>query len=275
MTKTNIGLVEYAKAQLGLPYWYGTFGNTSTEALYKAKKNQYPGYYGANDYASQYGKRVHDCIGLIKGYLWSDTPTSKPKYNSSQDVSADGMLRKCIEKGNISTIPELPGVLVFSSAHVGVYIGNGYVIEARGHAYGVVKTKLSSRGWKNWGKCPWIEYIEEEQPKEESVEENLILTFQKAAQADGYKFAKYGCDGVYGNETEQAMQKCVVKKRLIYQYKNCTKLVQRLLGFADKDIDGKCGSQTASAIKNFQQKNGLVVDGSCGPATWKKLLKIN
>ena len=284
MTKTNTGLVEYAKAQLGLPYWYGTFGNTSTEALYRSKKNQYPKYYTANDYASQYGKRVHDCVGLIKGYLWSDTPTSTPKYNPSQDVSADGMLAKCKVKGKISTIPELPGVLVFSSAHVGVYIGNGYVIEARGHAYGVVKTKLSSRGWKNWGKCPWIEYIEEAKPKEEpqkevqkeTSKENLVLSFQKAALADDKTLLpKYGADGDYGSETEQAMKKCIVKKRLTYQYKNCTKLVQRLLGFAEKDIDGKCGKHTAEAIKNFQKKNGLVADGSCGPATWKKLLKIN
>ena len=32
--KTAKGLVEYAKAQLGLPYWYGTFGNIGTAALY-------------------------------------------------------------------------------------------------------------------------------------------------------------------------------------------------------------------------------------------------
>ena len=146
--KTNIGLVEYAKAQLGLPYWYGTYGQTATEALLKYKKTQYPKYYTANDFISQYGKRVHDCIGLIKGYLWSDTPTSISKYNPKQDVSADGMLSICKEKGKISTIPELPGVLVFMDQHIGVYIGNGYVIEARGHAFGVVKTKLSSRPWK-------------------------------------------------------------------------------------------------------------------------------
>lgn len=273
MTKTNIGLVEYAKAQLGLPYWYGTFGNTSTEALYKSKKNQYPKYYTANDYKSQYGKRVHDCIGLIKGYLWSDTPTSKPEYKASQDVSANGMLSKCAEKGSISTIPELPGVLVFSPQHVGVYIGNGYVIEARGHAYGVVKTKLSARGWKNWGKCPWIEYIEDKKTNTNTSSENLVLAFQKAALADDNTLLpKYGADGDYGSETKEAMTKCVVKKRTEYKYQNCTKLVQRLLGIKE---DGLCGSQTEQAIKNFQQKNGLVVDGSCGPATWKKLLKIN
>lgn len=268
MSKTNIGLVQYAKAQLGKPYWFGTFGQTATESLYQSKKKQYPNYYTTKDFQSQYGQKVHDCIGLIKGYLWSDTPTSIPKYNSSEDVSADGMLAKCKEKGSISTIPELPGVLVFSPQHVGVYIGNGYVIEARGHAYGVVKTKLSSRGWKNWGKCPWIEYVEEDQPKKE----NLVLSFQRAAQADGYKFNQYGCDGIYGNETAQAMQKCVVKKRDTYQYKNCTKLVQRLLGITQ---DGLCGSQTSQAIKEFQQKNGLVADSCCGSKTWKKLLGIN
>lgn len=166
--KTNIGLVEYAKAQLGKPYWYGTFGNTATASLYSTKKNQYPNYYKQSNYkigwTEQYGQRVHDCVGLIKGYLWSDTPTSKPVYNSSQDVSANGMLGKCRESGKIKTIPEIPGVLVFLPGHVGVYIGGGYVIEARGHDYGVVKTKLKDRPWTDWGKCPWIEYIVEAKP---------------------------------------------------------------------------------------------------------------
>ena len=163
-------------------------------------------------------------------------------------------------------MPELPGVLVFSSQHVGVYIGNGYVIEARGHAYGVVKTKLSSRGWKSWGKCPFIEYEEIQSNKE-----NIVLSFQKAAIADGFTFPKYGADGCYGQETRSVMQKCVVKQRSEYKYKNATKLVQRLLGV---EQDGLCGNITANAIKNFQQKNGLVVDGSCGPATWCALLGV-
>lgn len=165
MSKTNVGLVEYAKAMLNKPYWYGTFGQTGTAALYNSKKKQYPKYYDRSSYNQgwehQYGQRVHDCVGLIKGYLWSDTPTSTPKYNGSQDVSANGMLDKCKEKGVIGTIPDISGVLVFYPGHVGVYIGDGYVIEARGHNYGVVKTKLKDRPWKNWGKCPWITYSEE------------------------------------------------------------------------------------------------------------------
>lgn len=160
MVKTNTGLVEYAKAQLGLPYWYGTFGLTATADLYKAKREQYPQYYRSwSDFPTQYGKRVHDCVGLIKGYLWSDTPTSKPKYNSAQDVSANGMLSKCKVSGTMGTMPDIPGILVFMPGHVGVYIGGGKVVEARGHEYGVVLTKLTARPWKHWGKCPWISYI--------------------------------------------------------------------------------------------------------------------
>jgi hypothetical protein len=37
MAKTNTGLVEYAKAQLGKPYWYGTFGNIGTKELHQKK----------------------------------------------------------------------------------------------------------------------------------------------------------------------------------------------------------------------------------------------
>ena len=162
MAKTNKGLVEYAKAQLGKPYWYGTFGQTATYILLEAKRKQYPQYYKQSNYkvvfTTQLGKRVHDCVGLIKGYLFSDTPTSAPKYNVAQDVSANGMFAKCVEKGSISTMPDIEGVLVFMNNHVGVYIGGGYVIEAMGHDEGVIKTKLKSRPWKSWGKCPYITY---------------------------------------------------------------------------------------------------------------------
>ena len=162
MAKTNTGLVAYAKAQLGKPYWYGTFGYTASESLFNEKKKQYPNMYKRSNYTQgwehQYGQRVHDCVGLIKGYLWSETPTSYPKYKSSQDVSANGMLKVCKTKGKIETIPEVVGVLVFFNGHVGVYEGNGNVIEARGHDYGVVRTKLSSRPWTDWGYCPYITY---------------------------------------------------------------------------------------------------------------------
>ncbi len=162
MTKTSDGLVSYCKDMLGKPYWYGTYGNTATKSLLASKRKQYTRYYDQSKYKvsfeAQLGQRVQDCIGLIKGYLWSETPTSPPKYNPAQDVSANEMRGKCTVCGKMATLPELPGVLLFMDGHVGVYIGGGYVIEARGHDYGVVKTRLKDRPWTSWGKCPWIDY---------------------------------------------------------------------------------------------------------------------
>ena len=60
---------------------------------------------------------------------------------------------------------------------------------------------------------------------ENTNKENLILSFQRAAQADGYDFPKYGCDGYYGTETEAVMKICIVKQRKTYENKNSTKLV--------------------------------------------------
>lgn len=184
--KTNSGLVAYAKEQIGLPYWWGTFGQTATSSLLSAKKKQYPSYYTASDFGKQLGKRVHDCIGLIKGYLWSETPTSAPKYNSSQDVSAQGMYNICPARGNIASFDNVKGRLLFrgksssSITHVGVYAGDGIVYEAKGHAYGVVQSKLSEGGWTHWGQCPWITCdtagtADTEQKKEETVASNKCI----------------------------------------------------------------------------------------------------
>ena len=105
----------------------------------------------------------------------------------------------------------------------------------------------------------------------EQVKENLVLSFQRAATADKFKFPKYGCDGHYGDETKAVMQKCIVKKRLLYKYSNATKLVQRLLGAKQ---DGICGKNTEAAIKNFQKQHNLQVDGCVGLNTWRALLGV-
>jgi cell wall-associated NlpC family hydrolase len=160
--KNNRGLVEYCLAQLGRPYWYGTFGQQATKSLYENRKRTYPRYYTANDYEQQYGQKVHDCIGLIKGYFWTDNADST-NYHYRQifpDVSADMQFNRSKRKGtSMSTMPDVPGVLVFMKGHVGVYIGDGWVVEARGHAYGVVKTRLEDRKWNKWAFIDELQYL--------------------------------------------------------------------------------------------------------------------
>ena len=160
-SKTNIGLVEYAKAQLGKPYWWGTFGQTATKQLLDSKRKQYPTYYKADDFESQIGERVHDCVGLVKGYMWSDGVDGKPVYasNGFPDINADTLLANSTRKGGIYSIPDKVGVCVFMKGHVGVYVGGGWVVEARGHKFGVVKTRIDARPWKNWAEIPYIQYL--------------------------------------------------------------------------------------------------------------------
>ena len=62
-------------------------------------------------------------------------------------------------------MPDTPGLAVWMNGHIGVYIGNGEVIEAQGTAYGVVKTQLSGRGWTNWLKIPNIKYVNQTNKK--------------------------------------------------------------------------------------------------------------
>lgn len=105
---------------------------------------------------------MHDCIGLIKGYMWTpDADSTEYKYldNGFGDRSADGYYTFARKKGPINTMPDIVGIAVFMPGHVGIYAGNGEVIEARGHKYGVVKTKLKERPWKNWAYINEIEYI--------------------------------------------------------------------------------------------------------------------
>ena len=39
--------------------------------------------------------------------------------------------------------------------------------------------------------------------------------------------------------------------------------------------DGSFGGNTDAAVRAYQKANGLTVDGSCGPATWGKLLGLS
>ncbi len=62
----------------------------------------------------------------------------------------------------LSSMPEIPGLMLWKSGHAGVYIGGGYAIEAMGTRKGVVKTEVSGRGWQGWCKLPYIDYLEVE-----------------------------------------------------------------------------------------------------------------
>jgi len=161
----NEGLVLYAKKALEEKWGYvwGTFGRVLTSDLLSQKVSQYPnGVGGYYDFIKAHwlGKKSVDCVGLIKGYYWG-----AGNYVASTDVNADMMYRRASEKGTISNMPDIEGLCVHKDGHIGVYIGNGQVIEAHGTKYGVILTPLhGGTDWTHWLKCPYIDYVAESKP---------------------------------------------------------------------------------------------------------------
>ena len=49
----NKEFASYCKSKEGCYYWFGTFGQKASRALYQEKKKQYPKYYTASDFEKQ------------------------------------------------------------------------------------------------------------------------------------------------------------------------------------------------------------------------------
>lgn len=167
-SKTCSGLVAYANAHIGCPYWWGTFGTVASQALLSYKLAQYPDWYSPKQSAlvNDFGKQVFDCVGLIKGYRWDDG-TSDPAYVAAEDWDAAGMFSHCAGlRGAIgdadwtSTYSIYPGVLVFQSlngkiVHVGVSNGDGNVTHCT-YPSGVVKETLTTNVFNLYGIPDWL-----------------------------------------------------------------------------------------------------------------------
>lgn len=181
--------------------------------------------------ARWFGKMVADCSGLIVGAIRAISP-------SYGDRSANTFKAQFVESGTVKTIPEIPGLAVWKSGHIGIYIGNGQVVEARGYKYGVVITKLSSRPWTHWGKIKDVEYD--------------TVTVDKPALIVS-KYLKYHrgkqCDA----------QVIALQERL------------RELGYYAGKIDGWFGSGTRGAVEDFQSDAHIEVDGVVGRETTEAL----
>lgn len=165
--KNNLGLVQWAiqAHENGWGYIYGTYGNVLTEdllrdraAVFGCEVTDYMDFIREN----WLGKRTADCVGLIKGYGWYDSKTGEIVVGSNgmMDVGANAMYQNAEVKGTIDTIPEVPGLAVWSDGHIGIYIGNGEVIEAANTLRGVMRSQLAGREWTHWLQIPYIDYVE-------------------------------------------------------------------------------------------------------------------
>ena len=188
---TNTGLVKHSQMALTEKWGYvwGTFGQMLTPTLLREKIFQYPtnvGIFWSFITAKWLNKRTADCVGLIKSYIWWDG--REPSYRASTDVSANDMYVMAQEKGPIVSLPNVPGLCLWKDGHIGVYIGDGQVIEAHGTKVGVIQTPLTGNGssaWTHWLKCPFIKY-EEVKP----VPENYIEVIQEVSNGSVDRWIK-------------------------------------------------------------------------------------
>ena len=222
--KTPAGLVKFALNLVGNPYWYGTCGWPCTDGLLTQKARQYPGHYTASRmprYRDDIARRktCADCVGLIKAYGWQQ-PNGQIGYaiNGVPDQSANGMYNAARVKGNIGTLPlNKFGLAVRFDGHIGVYVGNNQVVEARGFNHGIVVTNLHSRPWTHWLEVPWLHYHAVAAPPqayplgfgERTLRQGMtgddVRAMQRALIALNYTVGIWGADGDFGPATRLAV----------------------------------------------------------------------
>ena len=218
------------KAKAKSVYMWGEYGRPVTERTIAAKAKRYPLRYTEKRQAklrNLVGKGYIgcDCGGLYKYFLWSDGGKAPLRYIKATDRNASGMYSSATERGKISDMPEIPGLILYMPGHCGVYVGDGYAVECTLGAFGdgIVRTPVRDRGWTHWLKMPEIDYREQAETahilkktvdavalrSEPSatkgkrhfyIPEGTLVTVvrENAAEADGLVWDEIECDGVGG-----------------------------------------------------------------------------
>lgn len=226
------GKITYYKERYG--YVLGGQGQTYSKALAQqwgaVKRCGKSAAYFTRDCAHWFGRRIVDCSGMIVEAIRA--------YDKSYgDRAANTFRNQFSGSGKISSIPEVPGVAIWKSGHIGIYIGGGKVIEARGYKYGVVLSELSSQAWKEWGYIDGITYVK------------AAETSEKEAKPTFTRLLKYKSSMMRGEDV-RTLQKLLTKA-----------------GQKAGAIDGIFGKNTRNAVKSYQRAKRLTVDGIAGKNT--------
>ena len=299
MIKTGEGLAEWGQKFIGCEYAWGMFFDAPlSEASIQAKKRQYLNIYDGNYVArlrAHIGEYAGDCSGVVKSYLMLND-AGKVAYSANLDYSAEALA-----KGSkpIATMPDIVGVLVFFPGHVGIYIGDGKVVEARSKDYGVVVTGVSSRPWRTWGYCPGVEYDKVEEQAQEPARPSVAVGGAVAVVQDWLN-ATYGAgltvDNIAGALTKKAIIRSVQKETGVTQdgifgtkskaafpvlrtgsQGDLVKLVAAMLICKAQPVRAGL-TDTYSAvfekdIRAYQFAQKITVDGLCGQETAYKLFR--
>lgn len=128
-------------------------------------------YYNALNCGKWIGHWVTDCSGLfywafkeLGGYMYHGSNTMWNKYCESKGKLINGKRDDGKELK--------PGSAVFvckdgsNRSHVGLYIGNGKVIEASGQSTGVIYSEVSNKKWAEWAELKGVNYSADAQQED-------------------------------------------------------------------------------------------------------------
>jgi hypothetical protein len=146
-------IAEFAASKLGCGYVYGATGWICSKARREQQAQQYPDQAGniLGVCAKWDGVQCYDCAQLTR-FAAKAAGVVLPSGATSQWRSSVWEA-----KGEIASLPDEPGILLYRQSgekmqHTGVYVGGGFVVEARGSSQGVIRSALSSYNWTHWGK---------------------------------------------------------------------------------------------------------------------------
>lgn len=242
-------------------YIWATSGETWTKAKqdslerkYNSDPKKYDDYQMSAEHGSKWiGHKVDDCSGLVKDIA------SKLGLKGIYHGSNSQFNKNCVKTGKIVKGQKIPiGALIFTGNevgkhnHVGILTSATCVTEAQGTIKGVVHTPLSNKKWTYWGLLKGLEYdfvpgekVNDEIPDSCTIPVTVDMTLKTLRK---------------GNEGDGVV---MLQKLLIEHGEKLPKY----------GADGDFGGETLRAVKSFQKKHGLVVDGIVGPKTWAELMK--
>lgn len=225
-----------------------------------------------------------DCSGLIYSYCGGN------RTSMLYDAQANGRDWGYVSDG----IPNIHGLGLSRPNHVGVYVGNGMEIDARGDDYGVCYQAVGDR-WECWFKLTAITYPTTGWQVFNGnyyYYENGEYLADTSRTIDGttYYFASSGVSstvpsGTSSSSGSKTNDSSSGKKQNTApststssatvddgplkkgsQGERVEKLQARLqeLGYYDGVIDGDFGAMTEKAFKLFQKQAGLYEDGIAG-----------
>ena len=180
MTTTDFIKKAYEALNSKTKYGKGTFGQKATKSFLAQKAKQYPDFYTAskvNELAAS-GAYLYDCVGLIKGIIWGYPEKGKYKSGGLSDVSDQGLWDTyCINKSkDFSAIK--PGAIVHIKGHVGIYVGDGFVIECTTKWSGNVLLSSIKKGearYRNWTEYGYLKILEDKEDPKPSYSMDYIV----------------------------------------------------------------------------------------------------